>query len=127
MKNHRVYSLGLTQAKGPEPGDGHNLEEKGDTAWKRHPPLKGTMQMRDVPLRRASPCVIYLPLFEDAGDRLTTEFSLRPRRGCEPTGNRGSDRKTRKCQNSISKQTVNIVTLFMLNKKRSVLISNSEG
>ena len=55
MKNHQVYSLGLTQAKGPEPGDGHNLEEKGDTAWKRHPPLKGTMQMRDLPWRRASP------------------------------------------------------------------------
>ena len=60
--------------------------------------------------------VIYLPLFGDAGDRLITEFSLRPERGCESTNNRGSDRKTRKCQNSISKQTVNIVTLFMLNK-----------
>ena len=70
--------------------------------------------------------VIYLPLFEDAGDRLTTQFSLYPKRGCEPADSRGSDRKTRKCQNSISKQTVNIVTLFMLNKKRSVLILTLE-
>ena len=61
--------------------------------------------------------VIYLPLFGDAGDRLITQFSLRPVRGCESTNNRGSDRKTEKCQNSISKQTMNIVTLFILNKK----------
>ena len=63
------------------------------------------------------PIVIYLPLFEDAGDRLTTQFSLRPKRGCEPADGRGSAGKLRKRQNSISKQTVNIVTLFMLNKK----------
>ena len=35
--------------------DGHTLE--GDTAWKRHPSLKGTMQMMDLPWRRASPWV----------------------------------------------------------------------
>ena len=46
-----------------------------------------------------------------------TQFSLRPVRGCESTNNRGSDRKTEKCQNSISKQTMSIVTLFKVNKK----------
>ena len=39
---------------------------------------------------------------------------------------RGSDRKLEKCQNSTNKQNMNIVTLFMLNKKWSVLILNSE-
>ena len=39
---------------------------------------------------------------------------------------RGSDRKLEKCQNSTNKQNMNIVTLFMLNKKWSVLISNPE-
>ena len=77
-------------------------------------------QQKDNLLFRAVPNdthVIYLPLFGDAGDRLITWFSLRPIRGCESTNDRGSDRKREKCQNSISKQIMKIVTLFMLNKK----------
>ena len=53
MKNHRVLSLGLTQAKGPEPGGGHVLEEaptlEGDHAD------EGLALEEGLTLGRASP------------------------------------------------------------------------
>ena len=62
------------------------------------------------------PIVIYLPPFGDAGDRLERRVFASPQKRLRDGTNRGSDRKLGKCQNSINKQIMNIVTLFMQNK-----------